>query len=441
MTNFPRLLWYLENGQRRLYWNKEKLLVFQEKRLRSILRYAYDLVPFYHKKFREANVLPSDINHLSDLPKLPLVKKDEIKRESARRLISSRYDINDLKVKRTSGSTGQPLQIFLSGAEDDWRKAIYMRANISCGQRPRDHWVVLTSPYHFSDTTNLQRRLGIFSQDCVSVFSDVSQQLRRVDEACPNVLDGYSGSLFLLAREALRQGKGSINPRMIFGTAENIEGNSIKLIERTFDAPYYDQFGCAELDRTAWVCPCKIGYHMDVDSVITEFVDDEGKVVSSGERGEVVYTSLFNYAMPLIRYAVGDIGVPSDETCSCRRQLPLMKTVEGRKTSFILLSDGQLISPNVIELVMNMFELYSQIEQFRIIQKKTDFFKVLIELHGKVDQRAFKDNLIKHVVTKLNQLVAGARFSEAYFDVEFVETIPVDKSGKRRAIYSEVTYR
>lgn len=440
MTNLPRMLWYLSNGQRRLYWDKERLRVFQEKRLRSIVNYAYDFVPFYHKKLKEANVLPSDINTLSDLPKLPIIKKDEIKRENVPRLLSSQYDAADLKIVRTSGSTGQPLQIFLTGAEDDWRKSIYMRANISCGQRPQDHWVVLTSPYHFSDTTNLQRKLGIFSQSCISVFSDVSQQLTQVEEACPNVLDGYSGSLFLLAREAQRRGNGSINPRMIFGTAEYIGENSIKFIERTFGAPYYDQFGCAELDRTAWMCPCKTGYHMDVDSVITEFVDGEGKNVSAGERGEVVYTSLFNFAMPFIRYAVGDIGVPSNETCSCRRQLPLMKTVEGRKKSFLILSDGQLISPNILELVMNMFERFNQIKQFRIVQKKPDVFKILIELEGNVvDQLSFKDELIKHVVTKLNQLVPGSKLNEAYFDVEFVDRIPVDKTGKRRAIYSEVS--
>ncbi len=179
---------------------------------------------------------------------------------------------------------------------------------------------------------------------------------------------------------------------------------------------------------------------MDVDSVITEFVDGEGKNVSAGERGEVVYTSLFNFAMPFIRYAVGDIGVPSNETCSCRRQLPLMKTVEGRKKSFLILSDGQLISPNILELVMNMFERFNQIKQFRIVQKKPDVFKILIELEGNVvDQLSFKDELIKHVVTKLNQLVPGSKLNEAYFDVEFVDRIPVDKTGKRRAIYSEVS--
>jgi phenylacetate-CoA ligase len=170
MTNFPRLLWYLANGQKRVYWGKDKLRKYQEKRLHSIIRNAYEFVPFYHWRFKQAHILPDDIRHLDDLTKLPIVRKRELKSENVRNLISSNYNLAQLKMITTSGSTGQPLQIFLSKTEDDWRKAIYMRANISCGQRPRDHWVALTHPHHFSDTTNLQRRLGIFSQTCISIF-------------------------------------------------------------------------------------------------------------------------------------------------------------------------------------------------------------------------------------------------------------------------------
>ena len=65
--------------------------------------------------------------------------------------------------------------------------------------------------------------------------------------------------------------------------------------------------------------------------MIMEFVDGNGEEVSSGERGEIVYTSLLHYAQPLIRYAVGDVGVPVDGECPCGRKLPLMKVVEGRR--------------------------------------------------------------------------------------------------------------
>jgi phenylacetate-CoA ligase len=275
MTNFPRLLWYLAFGLRRLRWDSRTLQKYQEKRLRSVVNHAYHFVPFYHTKFKRAGIFPAEIKTLTDLSKLPVVTKDEIRHENPLRLVSRGLSIEKLKVVKTSGSTGRPFQVYLSGAEDDWRKAIYMRANISCGQRPRDRWVVVTIPRHAFDTTPIQRKFGLFAQTCVDLYEDISEQVKLVREAKPDVLDGYSGWLFLLAKEARKEKMEAIKPRMIFGSAEFIDTRSMRFIERSFNAPYYDQFGCSEVDRTAWQCPEKAGYHMDVDSVITEFLDSE----------------------------------------------------------------------------------------------------------------------------------------------------------------------
>jgi len=434
MANLLRILYYLTRAMKRAYWNGDKLRRYQEKRLRSVVRYAYNFVPFYHEKIREAGISPSDIKTLEDLSKLPIIRKDEFKLENPRRLVSVEFAIEKLTVVRTSGSTGKPFQLYINSAEDDWRKAIYMRANISCGQKTRDNWVVITAPHHFSDTTNTQRRLGIFAQTCISVFADINEQMRLVNEAKPDILDGYSGSLLLLAKEIQKRGAETIKPRIIFGTAELIDNVSCGFIEQTFNAPFYDQFGCAEVDRTAWQCPEKRGYHMDVDSVMTQFVDDEGNNVSSGERGEIVYTSLFNYSMPFIRYAVGDVGVPSDEKCPCGRSFPLMEVVEGRKDSLLILPDGQLLSPRTFTVALSMFELYNQIEQFRVIQKEVDLFKIYIKKKdGGVDENVLESGLLMHIRRMLN-----SKLNDVKFDVEFVEDLPANKTGKHQAVVSEL---
>jgi phenylacetate-CoA ligase len=119
-------MYYLAAAQRRLYWHKDKLRRFQEKRLRSVVNYAYRFVPFYHEKFKEADILPSEVKTLEDLSKLPIVKKDVVRVEDPRQLISVQFEPRKLKVVRTSGSTGKPFRVYLTSAEDDWRKAIYI---------------------------------------------------------------------------------------------------------------------------------------------------------------------------------------------------------------------------------------------------------------------------------------------------------------------------
>lgn len=432
MPNFFRVSYFLAKAMRRPYWNKDKLKLYQNRRLRSVIDNAYRNVPFYHSKFREAGIEPADIKTVDDLSKLPVFRKAEIRLEDPRRLVSSQHDISHLKAETTSGSTGHPFTTYLSRPENDWRKAIYMRANISCGQRLRDRWVVITSPHHFSDTTGIQRRLGIYAQTCVSVFEGVDEQMRHVGEMDPAILDGYSGSLLLIARKIEEKGLRTIRPRIVFGTADLLDPEEQRYMEKVFGAPFYDQFGCAEIDRSAWQCPEKVGYHMDIDSVVTQFVDEEGNDVAPGKRGEVVYTSLFNYAMPFIRYGVGDLGIPSDEECPCGRNLPLMSAVEGRRDSILILPDGRLLSPMAFRIAVSKF--FAEIMHYRLVQKKVDLLELYVEKkNGVNDEEALEANLVAHVSSVLDLEKACVRLV-----VHFVDSVPLSGTGKLAAVVSEL---
>ena len=437
MVNLPRVLYNLYCANRRLHWSKEKLRKYQDKRLRQVVRYADRFVPFYHEKFKAAGVDASEIRGVGDLAKLPVIKKAEFKSQDLRRIVSSEYSLDELKKVRTSGSTGTPFQVHINSHEDAWRKAIYMRANIYCGQKPFDRWVVFTSPTHFGDTTGIQRKIGFFAQNCISLFEPTDSKIRQVEAARPDILDGYSGSLFLLAREFKRKGLKTISPKLMFGNAEFIDEDSRRFMEGVFGAPYCDQFGCAEMDRTAWQCLERKGYHLDVDSVVTEFIGEDGEPVSSGERGEVTYTSLFNLSMPFIRYAIGDIGVPSDEACSCGISLPMMEVVEGRQDSFLTLPDERVLSPMVFNFAVSRFRYYDDIEQYQIRQKKTNFFEVKLKMQRfSVDPETMRSEFKNH----LKSFLALSEY-DMEFDISFVEEIPLSKTGKLMSVWSDLEKR
>jgi phenylacetate-CoA ligase len=173
---------------------------------------------------------------------------------------------------------------------------------------------------------------------------------------------------------------------------------------------------------------------MDVDSVITEFVDKDGNPVSAGEHGEIVHTSLFNFVMPFIRYSIGDVGRPSEDECPCGRVLPLMEVVEGRADSFVVLPDGKLISPRAFTVAMSMFEYYEGIEQFRIIQRKIDCFDVLLKIK-RIDltESDVAERLKLHF-----QKLLGFSAKDVTFNVSFVDEIPLSKTGRLTAVVSEV---
>jgi len=418
---------------KRAYWNQDRLAEYQNKRLRKIIKYAYDYVPYYHKKFRKLGIKPLYIKTKKDLNRLPIISKDEI-RENLKEMISKKFNVNDLKMLSTSGSTGEPLILYITGAESEFRKAKHLRANISCGQKLRDRWVVITAPHHFGEATKLQRMLGFYAPTPVSVFNDVSTQILTLERMKPDILDGYSSSLLILAKELKKREIGTIRPRFIIGGAELIDDNSRHFVEKVFSAPFYDQYSSVELERIAWQCPVHQEYHMDVDAIIIQFVDKNGDEVSTGERGEIICTSLFNYAMPFIRYTIGDVGIPSDGLCTCGRTLPLMKVVEGRRDSLLLLPDGRILTPRTFTIAMNMFKFYRYIDQFRVIQKKPDLF----EFNLKMKDDGFKESIMEIELLAHLKTMFKLNMNEVRFEIKFVEDIPLDRSGKLMAVVSEL---
>ena len=422
---------------KRAYWPRDRLLKFQNKKLREIIKYAYENVPFYHEKFKQTGLQPDDVKTVDDLSKLPILRKDEVKK-NLERMVSTEYDFSKLKMLKTSGSTGEPLCFYISEAEDEFRKAKHLRANIALGQKLRDRWVTITAPVHFNETTRLQRILRIYCPSPVSVFDDVETQFSTIERLKPDILDGYASSLFLLAREAEKKGHHNIRPRFMISGAEVIDAHSRRFIEGIFGAPLFDQYATAEFERLAWQCEEKGRYHIDADSVVLEFVDRNGENVEPGESGEIVCTSLFNFAMPFIRYALGDIGRVSKENyCPCGRTFPLMDVLEGRANDVIILPDGRVMSPVTFLAGIYQLSFYKDMYKFRIVQENFDFFHFLVVLNDGccLDQEAAEKEVREFFRKSFN---VG---DEVDFRLDIVDDIPIEKSGKFRVVVSQVANR
>lgn len=434
MVNYLRAYYFLRSAIKRAYWPRKKLMEFQNKRLREIIRYAYDNVPFYHEKFRQAGLRPDDVKNVDDLSKLPIIRREEVKR-NLYRMVSREYNIKRLKMLRTSGSTGEPLCFYISEQEDELRKAKHLRANIACGQKPRDKWVIITSPIHVNQVGRLQQFLGVYTPIIVSIFNDVSKQISIIERLKPDVLDGYASSILLLAREVEERGTTTIKPRIIISGADLIDQPSREYVEKVFEAPFYDQYGAAEFERLAWQCEEKNQYHIDADSVVMQFVDESGEEVALGEIGEIVCTSLVNKAMPFIRYALGDLGIPSCEiSCPCGRSLPLMKLIEGRKDSFIILPNDQILSPRMFSLYMRKLSFFNLIDRYRIIQKRKD----LIIFYLKMRKDHVNTNALENELLNLFGRMLNVESNKITLKVEFVDDLPLSRSGKLTIVTSEI---
>ena len=416
-----RLLHQVRKNQ----WLKtSELEELQSKKLRAMVKHAYENTEFYHRKFKDAGIRPEDIKTVEDLEKVPFTTKEELREHSTGSILAKGVDLSQCLVTETSGSTGIPTKIVYDKHADDFSKAVNLRSYIENGLRIRSKWAVFKDPHHFQKQKWFQR-LRIFSPLQLSVFDTTDKQISVLREFKPDVLDGYTSSIRLLAKAVEGLENKDIKPKVVFGTSELLDNETRRYINSVFDVEMVDLFGCVELNRTAWECSEHVGYHMDIDAVVMEFIKD-GEKVSVGEHGEIVYTGLYNYAMPLIRYKIEDIGVPSDETCPCGRGLPLMKVVEGRTDSFMQVSDGRIFSPIMWTVVMRRIP---GVGQFKAIQEKKDLMRILV-----VKDDEFSQMTIDQIEHDIKEVMGD----DVNVETEIVDEIPKDKSGKVRAVVSKV---
>ncbi len=399
----------------------------QAKRLRHIVRHAYNNIPFYHRKMRAAGVHPSMIGGPEDLLRLPFTTKEELLNTPLKDLIPAYLDLSTCVRSRTSGSTGTNMTVVYDRQSYAYERALTYRCNISSGVRVNDLVLAITSPSAARLRPSWFQRMGFFRKINLSVLEPPTSALNVISRFHPDVISGYSTALWVLAMSLRSSNNGIRPPRLIMTTAEVLDSRMRSDISEAFHAPVLDQFGCVEMGRTAFECPTHTGYHMNIDSFVFEFLRD-GEPISHGEAGEIVYTNLYNYSMPLIRYAVGDIAIPTDEQCVCDRTLPLLKAILGRCDDMITCPNGAFVSPIVLALIM---KYRTDVREYRVIQEDRKTLRIQV-----VPNTGFSEASELEIIRDVQTGVS----SDLDVTIERVSTIERNKGGKMRSVISRVPF-
>ena len=321
---------YLEPGLERA--SRRELTRLQERRLRAQVAHAATASPFYKRKLRAAGVTPARVRTLADLPTLPFTTKDELKENQAAKppwgdVLAVPFS-EVLRVHLTSATTGRPLA-FLDTA-DDWRGFYhsYARSLYAYGVRQADMvmaafsygpWIGYWSGFYAAQD------LGCLVFPVGGLTTD-----QRLDAllAYPITVLGCTPSYALfLAETAAKKGidlAKQTKIRITWHTGE--PGASIPAtkarIEAAFGAKAYDLPGLTEIAAWGFECDARAGLtHVHEDYCYPEVLDERDRPVGPGGRGELVFTSLYRKAMPLLRYRTRDVVQLADRACPCGRTL------------------------------------------------------------------------------------------------------------------------
>lgn len=399
----------------------------QRARLRRLLDHAYRNVVYYRELFDAAGVAPEEIRGVEELGRIPPTSKLNLQAQPQERIIARGLDPQRLKEDVTSGSTGIPLHVYFT--EEDYliRSLTFIRTFMESGYRLWDRQALVCDTRFISSRRYWFQGLGLFRKTYIPVQLDLDEQIALLRSSRPDYIHGYARSLGEIARRMVEKDVRDVSPKMVCTGAEMVGAGTREVINRAFGVEMVDTYATIESGLIAWECVAHRGYHINIDNVVLEFVDDGGPV-PPGRPGRVLVTNLHSYAMPIIRYELGDLCIPGEGRCSCGSWLPLMSVVEGRADDMVRTPGGRTVSPNSIT---NAMEAVVGVRQFRVVQERENRLAVLL-----VPGEGFSDATIddaRHILAELLR-------EKVDIDVRRVSEIPRDKSGKIRAVISNIRH-
>lgn len=254
-----------------------------------------------------------------------------------------------LVTRGTSGSSGRPLATHRTPHEARRTTLRDFRALLRAGLGPRDRLAVLGPDR--PRPTRVYERLGLYRQEVIRGSLSVDEQARRLRDFAPTVLWAYPTMLrSLLSRHGYRL-SALARPRILITSAEVLDPVFRSQILRDRPVEIFNFYGAVEAGRIAAECRAHAGLHVEADALIVELLDGD-RVVEPGEPGRVVLTNLDSYAMPMIRYDLGDLSAEVPAPCPCGWPTPLLEAPMGRNTDMVTLPDGSLVSATRLNFVL-----------------------------------------------------------------------------------------
>ena len=332
--------------------------------------------PYYRGRLAQAGIRAGEIGSVADLTRLvPVLGKDEIRATPAGDLLDEGRDPSTLVSISTTGSTGRPFRIANSWLEYRLLHLFRLRAHRQFGRRAGDRFAEIDQPIarHPNDRKvigDMLRAAGLEARIQLSLYETSEVLLERLEAFRPDIVTSYPSMLLRLGRVMRARRTCSLRPRFLITNSEVLPSWARAEIAETWGCRVLEFYDCHECNLIAWECPAGHGLHCNEDVAVVEVLRD-GRPAGVGEAGEVVITSLHSYAMPLIRFALGDVAVRGPTPCPCGQPFATLRAVEGRIVDFFRLPDGRWLHP--YRLIENLDRDGTDwVRQYRLIQERED---------------------------------------------------------------------
>lgn len=415
--------------------SRDELQDLQLRRLKWTLHHAYDNVPHYKKAFDAKGVHPDDLEQLSDIAIFPFTAKQDLRDNYPFGMFAVPRE-RVVRIHASSGTTGKPTVVGYTSEDIDKWAELVARSMWAAGARAGD--IVHVAYGYGLFTGGLGAHYGAERLGCSVVpmsGGQTEKQVQLIRDFGPSVIMVTPSYFCNILEEMERQ---HVDPRQtalrigIFG-AEPWTGLLRNDIESRTGMDAVDIYGLSEVMGPGVAMECaesKDGPVVWEDHFYPEIIDpDTGDVVPEGEPGELVFTSLTNQAMPVIRYRTRDLTALLPPTSRSMRRID---KITGRSDDMLIVRGVNLFPTQVEEIVLRIPELSAQYQLVLTRSGNMDELEVLSEVRPEFDHLSIADR--DSVANRLGHAIKNHIGVSARVTVQSAGLVERTLTGKARRV-------
>jgi len=375
---------------------RNKLRELQDEKLRTMIRYVYERVPFYQQRFREGGIQPDDIRSVEDLPRLPFTRKQDLAEQYPFGLLAVPRD-HVIRIHTSSGTMGKSTVVCYTRNDIELFSEMMARSLVAAGARPG---MILHNAYNYGlFTTGLGAHYGAEKLGMTVVPTSagmIEQQMTLILDLKPEVICCPPSYARALGEEFMRR---DIPPEQI-GLAYALLGSepwteSMRTeVDENLGVRCTNLYGLTEILGTGVSQECvevRTGSHIWEDHFYPEVVDPmTGEPLPDGIEGVLIFTHLSKEAMPLLRFWTGDITSLTHEPCACGRTHVKMSLIRGRSDDLIIVQ-GRNLYPAQIEAIM------------KSIPEAVPYYQIVMTRKGSLDDIEIKVEVAEPIFREIAQ--------------------------------------
>jgi phenylacetate-CoA ligase len=387
-----RLLSVLGQLEQSQWWPTEQLQQKQREQLLLLLNHAVQTAPYYQQRLGQAGFHPGQPWDDGRWLDVPILKRQDV--QAGREQLKSRRlpaGHGNLHLIQSSGSTGRPVQVLGTGVtrfywdlitlrDHQWHQRVFTRKLVAIRPDRLNQGQERFSYESWGPPVDLVYHTG--PSVIINSRVDVRQQMAWLQEDRPAYLLSLPSNLRELARLCNSEGITLHGLEQVRSYGETVSQDLRDRIGTVWDVGLIDMYSSQEVGYMALQCPNHEHYHVQSETVLLEVLDENGERCGPGEVGRVVVTALHNFAMPLIRYEVGDFAEVG-EACPCGRGLPVLRRIVGRSRNMVRTPDGRRYWPS---FPASKWLAMAPIRQIQLHQVALDTIEVLLVMEGSLTE-------------------------------------------------------